>query len=65
MQDQGAKPRPLAEAWISDDLLMEAIAVWSRLYRRKVSEEEAVEMLMNVKRAGEVIYRVARERKLL
>ena len=61
MQDQGAKPRPLADAWISDDLLAEAIAVWSRLYRRPISKEEAVDMLQNVKRAGEVIYRIARE----
>ncbi|MBA3709619.1 MAG: hypothetical protein H0X38_00195 [Planctomycetes bacterium] len=51
----------MADAWISDDLLAEAIAVWSRLYRRPIGKEEAVEMLQNVKRAGEVIYRIARE----
>ena len=61
MKDQGANPRPLADAWISDDLLTEAIAVWSRLYRRPIGTEEAIEMLQNVRRAGEVIYRIARE----
>ena len=61
MKDEGANPRPLADAWISDDLLAEAIVVWSRLYRRPIGTEEAVDMLQNVTRAGEVIYRIARE----
>jgi hypothetical protein len=63
MKDHGANPRPVADAWISDDLLTEAIAVWSRLYRRPIGTEEAVDMLQNVKRAGEVIYRIAREQE--
>lgn len=65
MHDQGATRRPLADAWISDGLLKEAIAVWSRLYHRPISEEEAMAMLKNIKQAGEVIYRVAREQQLV
>ncbi len=65
MQNQGASRRPLADAWISDELLAEAIVVWSRLYRRPINEEEAMSMLKNVKQAGEAIYRVARELRLL
>jgi hypothetical protein len=61
MQEQGARPRPLAEAWISDALIEEAIAVWSRLYRRRVTREEAVDMLMNVKRLGLALVHAARE----
>lgn len=61
MEGQGARPRPLAEAWISDALIEEAIAVWSRLYRRRVTREEAVDMLMNVKRLGLALVHAARE----
>jgi hypothetical protein len=61
MQEQGARPRPLAEAWISDALIEEAIAVWSRLYRRRITREEAVAMLMNVKRLGMALHHAARE----
>ena len=61
MQEQGARLRPLAEAWISDALIEEAIAVWSRLYRRRVTREEAVDMLTNVKRLGLALIHAARE----
>lgn len=53
--------RPLSMAWISDELLAETIDLWSECYRRSVSEHEAVEILMNVKRMGEVLLRLARE----
>jgi len=44
-------------AWISDDLLAKTQRVWSRAYGRPVSEEEAVEILINVKRTAEVLMR--------
>jgi len=53
--------RPLLTAWISDDLLAETVEVWSEAYRRPVSEDEAVEILLNVKRLGEVILKARRE----
>lgn len=51
----------LATAWITEDLLAEAITVWSRLYRRQVTREEAVDMLMNVKRLGMTIQHAVEE----
>ena len=48
-------------AWISDELLAETIDVWSEAYGRPVSDDEAVEILMNVKRLGEVLLQARRE----
>ncbi len=53
--------RPLSMAWISDELLTETIDVWSANYGRPISEEDAVEILMNVKRLGEVLLKLRRE----
>ena len=36
--------------WIAEDLLQETILLWSEVYRRPVSHEEALEILANVKR---------------
>ena len=55
--------RPLSMAWISDELLAETIDVWSEAYGRLVGENEAVEILMNVKRLGEVLVKARREMK--
>ncbi|QNN24728.1 hypothetical protein HED60_21440 [Planctomycetales bacterium ZRK34] len=48
-------------AWIPDDLLAETIELWSESYGRLISEDEAVEILMNVKRMGELLVRLRRE----
>ncbi len=48
-------------AWISDELLAKTIDVWSTNYGRPISEDEAVEILMNVKRMGELLLRLRRE----
>jgi len=53
--------RPLSMAWISDELLAETIEVWSEAYGRQIGEEEAVEILMNVKRLGEIMVNAIRE----
>ena len=50
-----ADGRPLSMAWISDDLLAKTRRVWSRAYGRLISEDEAVEILMNVKRMAETL----------
>jgi hypothetical protein len=49
-------------AWITDDLLRYTREVWSKANGREVSEDEAIEMLVNVKRLAEVMLKVA-ERK--
>jgi len=61
MEDRGAQQRPLAAAWITEDLLTEAISVWSRLYQRRITRQEAIDMLTNVKNLGMAIYRIAKE----
>lgn len=58
----GISDRPMSLAWITNDLLRYTQEVWSRAYGRPVSEHEAIEMLVNVKRLAEVMLRVA-ERK--
>ena len=49
--------RPLSLAWITDDLLDHTRKVWSSEYGRVISEDEALEILMNVKRLAEVLTR--------
>lgn len=46
--------RPLSQAWITDELVVETRRVWSPAYGRILSDE-AVEILMNIKRFAEVI----------
>ncbi|HOM53594.1 MAG TPA: hypothetical protein PLV57_20795 [Phycisphaerae bacterium] len=53
--------RPLSMAWISDELLAKTIDVWSTNYGRPISEDEAVEILMNVKRLAEVLLEARKE----
>jgi len=53
--------RPLSMAWISDELLAETQDVWTEISGQPVSEEEAIEILMNVKHYAEVLLRVGRE----
>jgi hypothetical protein len=65
MESQGASHRSLADSWISDDLLAEAIAVWSRLRQAPVSEEEAISMLKDIKHIGEVFLRISHEKGAL
>ena len=50
-------------AWITDDLLRYTREVWSRAYGRPVSEAEAIEMLVNVKRFAEVLLKAAGQKE--
>jgi hypothetical protein len=54
--------RPLAQAWITPELIAENQRVWSRAYGRDISEEEAVEIIMNLHRFAEAVLRARRER---
>jgi hypothetical protein len=53
--------RPPRPAWISDALLAETIEVWSEAYGRPLDEDDAVEILRNVKRLGEALLDAKRE----
>ena len=45
----GGRRRPLSAAWITDALIAETRRVWSRHLGRVVTQEEAIEMLINVR----------------
>ena len=57
-----APRRPLSAAWITDELIDETKRVWSPEYGRVLSADEAIEILMNVKRFAEVLMKINRER---
>jgi hypothetical protein len=52
--DDGAKDRPLSMMWMSDELIAKTQRVWSPLYGRAISGEEAMEILSNVKCLADV-----------
>lgn len=47
--------RPLSMDWITDDLLQTTLAVWSQVYEQPLTTDDAVEILMNVKRFTEAL----------
>ncbi len=53
--------RALSTAWVSDELLAETRDVWSEAYGYEIEDAEALEILMNVKRLGEVLMRAQKE----
>lgn len=55
--------RPLSIDWITDDLLQSTTDIWSPRYERTITTEEAIEILMNVKRFGEALLNSSNERK--
>ena len=55
--------RPLSLAWITDELLAETQRVWSEVYGREISADEATEILMNVKRFAQVLLTANQERE--
>ena len=55
------RDRPLSIAWITADLLAKTQRVWSKAYRRSVDENEAIEILMNVKQLAEVLLKAGKE----
>ena len=49
--------------WLSDERIAEARRVWSKAYGGVISDEEAVEILMNVRRLAEVLVHAAEEKQ--
>ena len=47
-------------SWMTDELVLETRQVWSQAYEREVSEDEAMEILTNVKRLAEALIDVQR-----
>lgn len=48
-------------AWVSDGLLARTMDVWSKAYGRPITTQEAMEILMNVKRLGKLLFRAREE----
>jgi hypothetical protein len=44
-------------AWISEERLAETRQVWSQAYERKIDDDEALEILANVRRLAEVLWK--------
>jgi hypothetical protein len=44
-------------AWMTDELVADTRRVWSQAYRRVIAIEEAIEILMNVRRFAETMLR--------
>jgi predicted hotdog family 3-hydroxylacyl-ACP dehydratase len=42
-------------AWISRDLVAETVAVWSPIYGQRLTEREAIEILLDVSRLFDVL----------
>ena len=57
---EAAPGRPLSLAWITDELLAHTREVWSKAYGRPISEDEATDMLVNVKRMAETLLNITR-----
>ena len=55
--------RPLSMQWLSDERIAVARRVWSKAYGRVISEDEAIEILMNVRRLAEVLLRAEEEKE--
>lgn len=43
--------------WLTDERIADARRVWSKVYGRVISDEEAIEILTNVRRLAEVLVR--------
>lgn len=61
-----ATTKPVAAApknapWLSDERIAETRRVWSQAYGRVISVDEAVEILLNVRRFAEVLLRAVEE----
>ena len=62
-EPDSADARPLSTQWLSDERIAEARRVWSKAYGRVISEEEAIEILTNVRRLAEVLLRAEEEKE--
>ncbi|MEX0718068.1 MAG: hypothetical protein WD066_15860 [Planctomycetaceae bacterium] len=55
--------RPLQTQWLSEERIDEARRVWSKAYGRVISRDEAVEILMNVRRFAEAMLHAEEQEK--
>lgn len=58
-----ANREPADHAWLSDEQIGETRRVWSKVYGRVISEDEAVEILQNVRRLAEIWLHAEQEKR--
>ncbi len=51
----------LSTQWLSAERIAEARRVWSKAYGRVISDDEAIEILRNVRRLAEILSRAYEE----
>jgi hypothetical protein len=64
--DQGPAAAPDAlrfHPWITPELFAETRQVWSKAYGRSITDDEVVEILVNVRRLGEALLHASRSRR--
>ena len=59
--DQSSGNGPLESEWITEELIARTQDVWGRYLEREVDRDEAVELLLNVKRIAMVFYEARQE----
>ena len=59
--DPASGDGPLETVWISEELIARTQNVWGEYLQREVGREEAIEILMNVKRIAMVFYQARQE----
>ena len=52
--------KPSGQGWITDDLIEDTRRVWSKQYGRLIAPDEAVEILVNVKKVAEAFMKAMR-----
>jgi hypothetical protein len=58
---EAVKNRPDSIAWMTDELIAETRRVWSPHYGRVISEDEAIDILHNVKRFVQLLWSIKRD----
>jgi hypothetical protein len=53
----------LSTPWLSGQRIAETRRVWSRAYGRVLSEDEAIEILQNVRRLAEILLHAEEEKQ--
>lgn len=56
-----SKLKPLSTAWIPEALILDTQEVWSKVYEREISKEEATEILLNIKRLAKFLSKYGKE----
>ena len=54
---------PLSMQWLTDERIADARRVWSKAYCRVISNDEAIEILKNVRRLAEILLRAEEEKR--